>query len=93
MGRIIKQEDPAECIRCGKPFGVRSSVERVVAKLEGKHWMYKESKKRLDVIRMCENCRAVAMAEEEFDPFGAPQRPPARTTDDYLREREQKGEG
>jgi ferredoxin len=92
-GRIIKQEDPAECIRCGKPFGVRSSVERVVAKLEGKHWMYKESKKRLDVIRMCENCRAVAMAEEEFDPFGAPQRPPARTTDDYLREREQKGEG
>jgi len=93
VGRIIKQEDPAECIRCGKPFGVRSSVERVVAKLEGKHWMYKESKKRLDVIRMCENCRVVAMAEEEFDPFGAPQRPPARTTDDYLREREQKGEG
>jgi hypothetical protein len=39
LGRVIKQEQPAECIRCGKPFGVKSSVERVIAKLEGKHWM------------------------------------------------------
>ena len=92
MPRIIKQEEPAECIRCGKPFGVKSSVDRVVAKLEGKHWMYKDSKKRLDVIRMCEDCRVVVMAEEQFDPFGAPKRAPVRTTDDYLREREQKGE-
>ncbi|MGA6996708.1 MAG: 4Fe-4S binding protein [Pseudolabrys sp.] len=92
LGRVIKQEEPAECIRCGKPFGVKSSVERVIAKLEGKHWMYKDSKKRLDVIRMCEDCRVVVMAEEQFDPFGAPQRPPVRTTEDYLREREQKGE-
>ncbi|MGB8678421.1 MAG: 4Fe-4S binding protein [Pseudolabrys sp.] len=92
LGRVIKQEEPAECIRCGKPFGVKSSVERVIAKLEGKHWMYKDSKKRLDVIRMCEDCRVVVMAEEQFDPFGAPQRPPVRTTEDYLRELEQKGE-
>ena len=92
MARTIKQEEPAECIRCGKPFGVKSSVERVVAKLEGKHWMYKDSKKRLDVIRMCEDCRVVVMAEEQFDPFGAPKRAPVRTTDDYLREREQKSD-
>jgi ferredoxin len=93
MSRVIKQEDPAECIRCGKPFGVKSSVERVVAKLEGKHWMYKDSKKRLDVIRMCDNCRVEAMAEEQFDPFGAPRRAPVRTTEDYFREREEKGDG
>lgn len=92
MNRVIKQEEPAECIRCGKPFGVKSSVERVVAKLEGKHWMFKDSKKRLDVIRMCDNCRVEAMAEEQFDPFGAPRRAPVRTTDDYFREREEKGE-
>ena len=92
LTRVIKQEEPAECIRCGKPFGVKSSVERVIAKLEGKHWMYKDSKKRLDVIRMCEDCRVVVMAEEQFDPFGAPQRPPVRTTEDYLPEREQKGD-
>ena len=93
LARVIKQEDPAECIRCGKPFGVKSSVERVVAKLEGKHWMYKDSKKRLDVIRMCDSCRVETMAEEQFDPFGAPRRAPVRTTEDYLREREEKGEG
>jgi len=92
LARVIKQEEPAECIRCGKPFGVKSSVERVVAKLEGKHWMFKDSKKRLDVIHMCEDCRVAVMAEEQFDPFGAPKRPPVRTTEDYLREREQKGE-
>jgi len=92
MSRIIKQEEPFECIRCGKPFGVKSSVERVAAKLEGQHWMFKNSKKRLDVIKMCADCRVVAMAEENFDPFGAPKRPTVRTTEDYLREREQKGE-
>jgi len=89
MSRIIKQEEPFACIRCGKPFGVKSSVERVVAKLEGKHWMFKDSKTRLDVIKMCEDCRVTAMAAEQFDPFGAPARPAVRTTDDYLREREQ----
>ena len=92
QSRIIKQEEPFACIRCGKPFGVKSSVERVAAKLEGRHWMFKDSKTRLDVIKMCADCRAAAMAEENFDPFGGPQRPKLRTTDDYLREREQKGD-
>jgi ferredoxin len=86
--RIIKQEEPATCIRCGKPFGVKSTVERVTAKLEGSHWMFKDSKARLDVIKMCADCRVVTMAEENFDPFGTPKRAPVRTTDDYLRERD-----
>ena len=42
--RIIKQEEPALCIKCGKPFGVKSSVDRVTAKLEANHWMFKDSK-------------------------------------------------
>jgi ferredoxin len=88
MSRVIKQEEPFHCIRCNTPFGVKSSVERVVAKLEGQHWMFKDSKKRLDVIKMCANCRVNVMAEEQFDPFGGPARPALRTTDDYLRERE-----
>jgi ferredoxin len=92
MSRTIKQEEPFACIRCGKPFGVKSSVERVAAKLEGRHWMFKDSKQRLDVIKMCADCRVAAMAEENFDPFGAPKRSAVRTTDDYLREREQKGD-
>jgi ferredoxin len=90
--RVIKQEEPFACIRCGKPFGVKSSVERVAAKLEGQHWMFKGGGKRIDVVKMCADCRVAAMAEENFDPFAGPARPKLRTTDDYIREREQKGE-
>jgi ferredoxin len=85
--RVLKEEAPFECIRCGKPFGVKSTIERVSAKLEGKHWMFKDSARRLDVIKMCEDCRVAVMAEEDFDPYGKP-RPPVRTTEDYLRERD-----
>src|ERR1035437_2191314 len=92
MSRIIKQEEPFECIRCGKPFGVKSTVERVVAKLEGKHWMFKDSQKRLHVRKMCADCPVNAMVANNFDPFATTPRPKVRTTEDYLREREQKGE-
>jgi ferredoxin len=87
--RVLKQEDPFLCIRCNKPFGTRSTIERIAAKLEGKHWMFKDSAKRLDVIKMCEDCRVIAVTEQDFDPYGAPPRPPPRTTEDYLREREE----
>jgi len=90
--RVVKEEDPFLCIRCGAPFGVKSSVERVAAKLEGKHWMYRDSK-RLDLVKMCADCRVQVTAEENFDPFGAPQRPRLRTTEDYLRARQEEGEG
>ena len=29
---------------------------------------------------------------KDFDPYGAPERPPPRTTDDYLRERDESEE-
>ena len=87
--RVIKQEEPFHCIRCDKPFGVKSTIERVLAKLEGKHWMYQGSAKRLDVLKMCEDCRVIAATEADFDPYGAPPRPNVRTTEDYLREREE----
>ncbi|HEY0302002.1 MAG TPA: hypothetical protein VGC36_11735, partial [Rhizomicrobium sp.] len=90
MSLVIKQEEPFHCIVCDTPFGVKSTVERVVAKLEGQHWMFKDASKRIDVIRMCADCRVSAMAKENFDPFATTPRPNARTTDDYLRERELK---
>jgi ferredoxin len=88
--RVLKEEEPFPCVRCGKPFGVKSTIERVVAKLEGKHWMFQGSASRLDVIWMCEDCRVAVVTEEGLDPYGAPARPKPRTTDDYLREREAK---
>ena len=90
--RVLKEEEPFGCIRCSKPFGVKSSIERVAAKLEGKHWMFQNSAKRLDVIKMCADCRVIVMTEDKFDPFGAPARAAPRTTDDYLRERDAKPE-
>lgn len=87
--RTLKEEEPFQCISCGKPFGTRSTIERVIAKLEGKHWMYKGQAERLEVLKMCDDCRVVAMTEASFDPHGAPERPKVRTTEDYLREREE----
>ncbi|HTV31246.1 MAG TPA: 4Fe-4S dicluster domain-containing protein [Xanthobacteraceae bacterium] len=84
--RVLKQEEPFTCIRCGKPFGVKSTIERVSAKLAGQHWMYRGgAAKRLDLIKMCDTCRVATVTQDEFDPHGAPPRPQVRTTDDYLR--------
>ena len=88
--RILKQEEPFHCIRCGKPFGVKSTIDRVTAKLEERHWMYQSRSGRLDLIKMCADCRVVSVTEESFDPYGGPARPKLRTTEDYLRERKEK---
>jgi hypothetical protein len=49
--------------------------------------MYPGASRRVDVIRMCDDCRVGFVAEEGFDPYGV-KAPTARTTDDYLRDRE-----
>ena len=87
MSRVLKEEEPFHCIRCGRPFGVKSTIERVIEKLAGRHWMYAKDSNRIDVLRMCEDCRVAVVTEEEFDPYGAPPRPNVRTSEDYLRER------
>jgi ferredoxin len=91
--RVLKQEEPFHCVRCGKPFGTKSTIERVAAKLAGKHWMFSGPNSRLEVLKMCEDCRVIAVTEDALDPYGAPPRPRPRTTEDYLREREEKEEG
>ena len=90
LSRVLKEEEPFHCVRCGRPFGVKSTIERVTAKLAGRHWMYTQGSKRLDALKMCDDCRVSAVAEDDFDPHGAPPRRNVRTTDDYLREREQR---
>ncbi len=83
----MNEEQPFHCVRCGKPFGIRSTVERMVDQLAGKHWMF-ESGDGAERIRMCDDCRVVVHFERGDDPMAGPPRPPTRTTDDYLRERE-----
>jgi hypothetical protein len=40
-------------------------------------------------MRMCDNCRVAAQFEVGANPFAAAPRPRTRTTDDYLRAREE----
>ncbi|MFT4794087.1 MAG: ferredoxin [Paracoccaceae bacterium] len=84
--QILHEEEPFECIECGKPFGVKSTIEKIVEKLEGKHWMF-QSSDNTKLIRMCDNCRVSAQYHQENSPFKAADRPRVRTTQDYLDER------
>jgi ferredoxin len=83
----LNEDEPFECIRCGKPFGVRKSIERIADQLAGKHSMFKESG-QIDRIKMCEDCRVSAQFESGDNPFKLGVRPTIRTTEDDLRERE-----
>ncbi|QYU67801.1 4Fe-4S dicluster domain-containing protein [Leptolyngbya sp. 15MV] len=86
--RVVKEEAPFCCERCAKPFGVRSQIERVTAKLAGlNHWMASDPA-RLRVLRLCEDCRVFEATEGGIDPYAGAARPVAKTTEDYLREAE-----
>ena len=87
--KTVKEEEPFHCITCGKAFGVKSTIERITAKLEGKHWMYSgEHKSRVDLIRKCDTCRVEAMTNAGFDPYAAAPRANVKTSEDYLKDRE-----
>ena len=84
--QVLKDEEPYTCIECGKPFGVKSTIERIVAKLEGQHSMFSSSD-NARLIRMCDDCRVRAQYHDANAPFRMGDRPKVRTTDDYLNER------
>ncbi len=84
--RVLNEEAPYECIECGKPFGVKSTVERIVAQLAGKHSMFAGSD-AARLICMCDDCRINAQYHAADNPFAMGERPRVRTTEDYLRDR------
>ena len=84
--RVLNEEEPFECISCGTPFGVKSTIERIVAKLEGTHWMYQGSD-NTKLIQMCDDCRVQAQYHQDASPFKMGERPRVRTTDDYLKDK------
>ena len=91
--RVLKEEEPALCVRCGKPFGTRSLIERVVARLGERHWMF-QTPAQVERIRMCEDCRVVDQVDREPHPFAVGDRPRTWTSEDYVRERERtRGDG
>ncbi|MFP6744852.1 MAG: 4Fe-4S binding protein [Alphaproteobacteria bacterium] len=83
---VVKQEEPFACVRCGKPFGVASTIERMVDQLSD-HAMFADDPAALERIRMCDDCRVI----EQFEvpaPMASRPKPITRTTEDDLRERE-----
>ncbi|MCG7200728.1 4Fe-4S binding protein [Marinobacter pelagius] len=80
--RALHGEEPFECIQCGKPFGVASTINRIVEKLENQHWMYTNSD-NVQLIKMCDDCRVKAQYHGDNAPMAGGERPRVRTSDDY----------
>ena len=85
--KIVKEEDPFECVKCGKPFGVKSSISKMVEQLTG-HSMFSDEN-ALDRIKMCPDCRVVDIFDEPDTPLAGAPKPKTRTADDYLKERDE----
>ena len=83
---VLNEEDPFACIECGALFGVKSTVERILEKLGGKHSMF-ASEKASKMIQMCDNCRVKAQFHSQDNPFSGGERPRVRTSDDYFSDR------
>jgi ferredoxin len=80
--RILNAEEPFDCVSCGTPFGVRSTIERITAKLAGHSMFADEGALRL--VQMCDDCRVKAQFHGDRAPMAAGERPAVRTTADYL---------
>jgi ferredoxin len=58
--RVLMEDVPFPCVCCGKVFGTRRTIDRVVEKLAG-HWMYQDKPEQLERLKMCEECRVKDM--------------------------------
>ncbi|KUJ85785.1 (4Fe-4S)-binding protein [Ruegeria marisrubri] len=84
--RVLNEEEPFACIECGAPFGVKSTVERIMEKLAGNHPMFASSD-QARMIQMCDDCRVKAQFHSENNPFASKPKPRVVTTDDYFSKR------
>lgn len=60
--RVLHEEEPFCCVRCGKPFATQSTIRRITGRLRD-HPMFQGD--ALERLKMCEDCRVVAMVLEE----------------------------
>ena len=79
---VIIEDQPFDCIECGKTFGSTKSIERIIEKLSS-HSMF-EQDGRTEMLRMCEDCRVGVMFTQNDKLLDTKERPKPRTTDDYL---------
>ncbi|MEQ9488175.1 MAG: 4Fe-4S binding protein [Alphaproteobacteria bacterium] len=79
---VLNEEEPYECISCGKPFAAKSTIDKMLETLGDKHWMFKGD--AMERLKMCEDCRITAQFNADDNPFKTGERPKPRTTEDYL---------
>ncbi len=84
---VLNEEEPFACISCGSLFGVKSTINKIIETLEGKHPMFAESDSG-KLIQMCDKCRIETHYHATDNPFQSKARPPTRTTADYLKRRD-----
>ena len=82
---VLNEEEPFECVECGTPFGVKSTIDRITEKLRSHSMFAGEDKLRM--IQMCDDCRVNAQFHATDNPFQGGERPRPRTTEDYLSKR------
>jgi len=82
---VLNTDEPLECTRCGKPFGSKSAIDKVKGILAGKNPMFQTSE-QLALLKMCDDCRVMAMSETEKDPMAFGTVPKTLTADDFLPE-------
>jgi ferredoxin len=79
--RELASEEPFACRSCGKPFGTRSSIERVKARLHGNS--HYADPARLALVELCGDCRVIRLLDQR-EPLAAKPRPLPRKSEDYL---------
>ena len=57
--RVVNETQPFHCVRCGKPFGTRQMVEKMLGRLAG-HSMF-TGPEALRRLQMCGDCRVIDM--------------------------------
>ncbi len=62
--RVVNEEEPFCCIRCGKPFATQRLIGRMTEKLQGHHMF--QSEEALQRLKMCGDCRVVDLFAQDL---------------------------
>ncbi len=80
---VLCEDEPMTCPACGKAFGTRRAIERVISRLAGRNPMFATEEQQA-LLRYCEDCRVIALSRQGNDPFAMGEPPRPRTTEDYV---------
>ena len=75
QAQVMYEEEPFNCVKCGKPFSTQSMMLKMREKLEG-HWMYQDPA-QVRRLEMCDNCRIEDMYLHSggLNPYDKPDKP------------------